>query len=193
MYAKINELPAPIIAALESVGYGRKDICVEARSTVALSGGGGDGIQCFVTLVNLTTGQHETRYGSWGGANMFNRDNPVDNDHGSYPLPANGVAIRGSRGGGRPVYATLLVPASMVDRMLPAPAVELTPTEREALVIFKSYKGGAYRRDALTRAGVTDETITSLVTRGFLTRNRAGATAITTDGKNVIDRAPAQP
>lgn len=188
MYATVKDLPAPVIRALESVGYGRKDIRVEASTTVELSGSGGNGYQAFVTLVNLATGAHETRWGSWGGANMFNRDNPVDNDHGRYELPANGVAVRGSRGGGHPVYATLLVPASMVDRMLPAPGADLTETEREALSIFKGYKGGAYRRDALNRANVTPEIIDGLVSKGLLSRNRAGATAITTDGKNAISR-----
>lgn len=183
-YVTVTDLPAPVIGALKSVGYGKKDIRVEAAERVTLSSAGQAGCRAFVTLVNLTTGQHSTTYGSWGGANMFNPANPVDLDDNSYPLPADGVAIRGSMGGGQPVHASLHIPASMVARMLPGPAVDLSHVERQALQCYVTLKSGQYRQDALRRANVTTDVIDGLVTRGFLARNRAGAISVTTAGKN---------
>jgi hypothetical protein len=185
-YVLVKDLPAPVVAALESVGYGRKDIEVKASTTVTLGSGAGNGSRAFVVLVDLTSGRSVTQQGSWGGANMFDRSNPVDNDHNSYPLPPNGVAITGQRGGGQPVYARLNVPASMVDRILPAAGPELSPEERDALYCHKSIKGGQYRRDELARRRVSAATVDAMVERGYLARNRAGATSITTDGKNAL-------
>lgn len=188
MYVKVNDLPAIVQAALESVGYGRDDIRVEPSEAVVLSSSSGDGQRAFATLVNLSDNTHATTWGSWGGANMFNPTNAVDMDDRRYVLPPNGLAITGSIGGGRPAYAVVHIPASMVDRMLPAPAAPLTSIEREALSCYKGLKSGPYRRDALQRAGATPAIIDSLVDRGLLKRNKAGATMITTDGKNAIDR-----
>ncbi len=188
-YVNVKDLPAPVQAALSSVGYGSKDIRVEAASTVVLSASGGNGYRAFTTLVNLTAGTHRTEWGSWGGANMFSPHNAVDNDDRSYTLPADGCAVTGHVGGGKPVYAVVRVPASMVDRMLPAADESLTDVERATLGCFKGLKSGPYRQDALRRAGATEDMITSLVARGYLTRNRAGATAITTKGKNAAGRA----
>lgn len=183
MYVKIASLPTSVQAALKSVNYGKADIEVRPGTTVTLSSSSGNGYRAFVTLVNLTTGQHATTWGSWGGANMFDPGNAVDNDDRPYPLPADGVAITGQKGGTTPVYATLHVPASMVDRLLPAPST-LTDAERDALYCYVSVRGGAYRKDELRRRNVAAATIDALVTRGLLTRNRAGAVAVTTDGKN---------
>lgn len=185
-YVIVKDLPASIQAALASVGYHGKDISVEASETVTLSSSGGSGSRAFVTLVNLTSGQHVTHLGSWGGPNTFDRSNPVDNDTNRYALPADGVAITGSQGGAHPVYATLRVPVSMVQRILPSNKVELTQVEKDALYCHKSIKGGAYRRDELSRRRVPSTVVDDLVARGLLSRNKAGAVSITTDGKNAV-------
>lgn len=185
-YVKVKDLPTAVQAALTSVGYGRVDIEVRASATVVLSSSGGSGSRGFTTLVNLTTGQHQTSWGSWGGQNMFDRSNAVDNDRNEYPLPADGLAITGTQSGGQPIYAVVHVPASMVDRMLPAAAAEFTTEEKDALYAHACVKGGQYRRDHLVRKGVRPETVTDLVTRGLLSRNKAGATSVTTDGRNAL-------
>ncbi len=186
MYVKVSDLPAPIQQALESVGYGKKDIDVSAAVSVALASPAyGDGFRGFTILVNLTSGRFDTRHGSWGGSNPWDKGNPVDNDENTYTLPGDGVAIRGQRGGGHPVHATLHIPASMVSRMLPGPPVDVTPEERAALNCYAHVRAGAYRKEALERAHVTAATIDRLIERGWLTRNRAGACTITTAGKNV--------
>lgn len=185
-YLAVADLPAAVRDALSVLNYGRKDIRVVAAESVTLAGSSGDGYQAYACLINLADGTWRIERGSWGGANMFARDNAVDNDTRAYPLPAHGVAVTGSRGGGQPVSATLHIPASMVARMLPAPAAELSKEDRDALYCHKVLKGGAYRREELRRRGVRTAAIDALVERGLLTRNRAGAVQITTAGKNAL-------
>lgn len=183
MYVLVKDLPSVVQTALTDVGYGRVDIRVETGSTVVLSSSGGSGLRSFAILIDLSANRAETHWGSWGGANMFNPTNAVDNDSRSYPLPDHGVAITGSRGGGRPVYAVLHIPTAMVARLLPQATVEVSEDEKNALYCYKSLKSG-YRQRELERLNVPAGTVDALVTRGFLKRNRAGAVSITTEGKN---------
>lgn len=185
MYVKVSDLPQAVQSALESVGYGRKDIQVKTSKDVVLSGSGGSGRQAFATLVNLDNGRSQTVRGSWGGQNMFDKRNPVDNDNRPYPLPPNGVAVVGVRGGGQPVWAQLHIPSSMTERILPGKPESVTDTERAVLGAYKSLKSGPYRQDSLRYAGCTDAVIDGLVARGLLKRARNGATQITTEGKNL--------
>jgi hypothetical protein len=185
-YAKVADLPTAVQRALTAVKYGRADIEVQASETVSLSVGGGSGTKGFAVLVNLTTGQHVISWGSWGGANMFNPTNAVDLDTRPYALPADGVAITGSIGGGRPTYAVVKIPASMVALMLPAPGPALSKVELDALYCHSAYKGGQGRRDELARRRVPSSVVDAMVERGYLKRNKAGATAITTDGRNAV-------
>ena len=185
-YVTVKDLDAPIQEALASVGYGRKDIAVKVSATVELSGASGDGYRAFAILVNLVTGDYETHQGSWGGTNAFTRT-AVDDDTRHHTLPGHGVVITGQRGGGRPVYATLHIPASMTARILPpAAGPELTPEMVEGLFCHVSVRGGAYRREALQRRNVTPATLDALVELGLISRNRAGATQVTTAGRNAF-------
>jgi hypothetical protein len=187
-YADIVDLPEPIRAALKAVGYGRSNIRVFQAPTVQLGDAGpGNGRRAFTALVNLTTGEHVIRRGSWGGVNMFDQANAVDNDHGVYTLPANGVAIRGSEGYG-PVFAALHVgDANALASPRKAVTAEPTPkVELDALYAHGCIKGGQYRRDELRRRNVPAEVVDDLVARGLLSRNKAGATAITTAGRNAL-------
>lgn len=185
MYVEVKSLPTVVQNALTSVSYGRKDIEVCPSASVTLSSSSGDGYRAFVTLVNLTTNNYETAWGSWGGSNMFNPENPVDNDHREYVLPDDGLAITGHKGGTEPVWARLRVPASMMNRMLPATPT-LTTEQLDALYCYKSIKGGQYRKDALKRLRTSQGTLDGLVELGLLTRNKAGSSAITTAGKNAV-------
>jgi hypothetical protein len=186
-YVNVRDLPAPIQSALKAVEYGRPDIRVEASEKVQLGDmGAGNGYQSFACLVNLSTGEHRVIRGSWGGINMFDRTNPVDNDMGQYALPGDGVVITGQRGGGRPVYAVLNIPASMVSRMLPSgQKVELTDQERDVLAVFVGMKS-SYRSEWLQRHAIPESVVTGLVSRGLLKENRAGARQVTTDGRNAV-------
>lgn len=193
MYVEVTRLPESVQAALKSVDYGRKDIEVRASERVSLGSSSGDGFRAFVALVNLTTGQSTAMYGSWGGANMFNRSNAVDNDFREYPLPGDGVAVTGMTGGGKPTHAVLNVPATMLARMLPsAEGQNLSEAELDALYCHNSIRGGTYRKEALQRLRISSTVVDGLVERGLLSRNKAGATQITTQGKNLAPRDPSK-
>lgn len=187
-YVDTKDLPAPVLEALKAVRYARENIEVRIETTVQLGTmGAGDGRRAFAVLVNMDTGEHVVRYGSWGGINMFDRENPVDNDQHEYALPPDGVAITGSTGGNHPTYAYLHIPASMTSRVLTAgPREELPKAELHALYAHGCLKGGEYRRDHLRRHGVPSTVVDDLVTRGLLKRNAAGATQITTAGRNAL-------
>jgi hypothetical protein len=183
-YVSVNELPTIARQALDSLSYNRKDIQVVTAESVVLAGAGGDGRRDFVTMVNLTTSAAETHWGSWGGQNMFNRTNAVDNDETSYPLPMNGLIIKGSIGGGHGTYATIYISDDMVQKVITSgPTETLDKISIEALRIFMHYKAFA-RPDYFRRAGVTEAHLVDLVARGYLKQNKAGARQITTSGKN---------
>ncbi len=184
-YVNVKDLPLSVRDALRAVSYGKADIEVRTETTVTMSDAGQSGRRAFVTLINLTSGQTRTVHGSWGGQNMFNTANAVDNDTNAYPIPDNGAILRGSTGGGG-TWATLHIPASMRAGILPAAPESITKEERDALYCHKSIKAGAYRRDEMTRRRVTPETVDALVTRGYLKRNAAGSVTITTAGKNAV-------
>lgn len=185
MYVKIAALPQPVQDALASVQYSKGDIEVIPTSEASLADAGSAGRRAFVTMVNLTSGQSETTWGSWGGPNMFNRSNAVDLDTATYPMPEQGVVIRGSHGHGG-VWARIYVHPGMLGRELPAAAETVSQADLDALYCHGRIKGGQYRRDEMQRRNVSVETVASLVERGLLKSNRAGATQITTEGKNAL-------
>lgn len=184
----VNQLPRTLQSALSALGYGRKDISVDAAESVSPFGAGGNGYREFFVAVNLATGQREERWGSWGGANPFNPTNRVDNATAEYAIPANVAVIKGSIGGGRPVSARIYVRPDAMAPMLPA-APELTATETGALYCYRALKSGQYRQDELRRYGADAATIDGLVSRGLLKRASNGATQITTEGKNALQTA----
>jgi hypothetical protein len=186
-YMPVKDLPPSIVAMLESVGYGSKDIQIHAAETFELGSAGGNGYRCFAAVCRLDGSRaFEVTWGSWGGSNMFSPNNAVDRaDVGGPLLPAFAV-VKGTIGGDRPVYATVYVHPSALAPLLPAPAA-VTEKEATILAIFRSLKSSA-RKEYLGRLGATDAEVTALVERGFLTRNKAGATTITTAGKNAAAR-----
>ncbi len=193
MYAPVNTLPESIQRALGSVSYHRKDINIEAKERASLSDAGSAGRKAFVILVNLQTGQSKATWGSWGGSNMFNPRNAVDLDDRDYPIPQNGAVIQGSVG--NTTYASILVSPSTLAPLLPK-ADKIPDHEALILYCYKCIKGGQYRKDELDRVARKHpdasiaETVESLITRGYLKRNKAGAVQITTAGKNAYSTNP---
>lgn len=194
-YIETKTLPPVLKNALESVGYHRADVQVEAQDVTDLSNHAyGKGFRAFTCVVDLANGKHSTAYGSWGGDNMFSR-NPMDK--GEQPgskmvqLPGMTAVIKGQEGGGRPVSARIIVHPETLAPMLPAPKEELTADEQKVLDVFCGYKPAA-RREELARpykgepiAGAKlDAIVDALVSRGYFSRNKAGAVSVTTKGKN---------
>lgn len=182
MHVEVKELSAGLRAVLARVAYHRADIAVEAAETVDVHVAGGSGRRGFAFVVNLDTGAFEGRMGSWGGQNMFVRG-PVD-DGEVVSLPENGAVVKGTTGNG--TYARIFAHPAAFGRLLPSGEAEETLTDEEAVALgaHVCLKGGQYRRDCLQRNRVRPETIDGLVDRGYLKRNRAGATQVTTKGRN---------
>lgn len=181
-----RELPECLQSALRSCGYARKDIPCIARETASMVGYSGEGRKAFVVLVDLATGRTESHEGSWGGANMFNPSNAVDLDTAERPIIPGMAVIKGTRGY-HGVFADIYLHPENVAKLLPAkPEV----TEREASILGTfGYKPG-YRQEYWREMKVATEELDSLVARGFLSRNKAGAISITTQGKNAKGRLP---
>lgn len=183
MFVSVRELPDSLRRVLAELKYGKADISVRAAESFTPAQGSGDGRRAFVSAVHIASGACKVEWGSWGGANMFNPRNAVDLDTRPQAIADGFAIVEGSEGGMRPVYASIVVGAAALALLLPAPA-EVSERDRSILRIVRTYKGGAYRRAELDRIEATEAEVSSLVSRGLLSRNRAGAIAMTTAGKN---------
>lgn len=180
MHIETRNLPQSIQEALKSVGYARKDIRVEARETISMACPASDGCRAFVILLDIDTGRKETKWGSWGGANIFNRDNAVDLDTETRPMPVGACVIQGSEGGNRPVYATVYLHPSRIALELGDGSNPELSKEEQAVIDAMGYTS-AYRKPILDKY---PKAVDSLVAKGLIKRNKAGACSITTEGKN---------
>lgn len=181
----VSGLPASVQRALKSTGYGRRDIGIDARESVAMAIGGGDGYRGFVVLVDLATGRAETHTGSWGGSNMFNRTNAVDLDNTDRAIHVGMAVIKGHQGGGRPVCATVYLHPANVAKLLPA---KPTLSERHQSILATFGYISSYRKERQAELKVTTEELDELASLDLITRNRAGACQLTTAGKNARTR-----
>lgn len=182
-YIETKTLSRLLQNVLKGVGYGARDIQVMPSSTADLSVAAGDGTRGFAVLVNLDTGETKRFTGSWGGTNMFVRT-AVDDSDGIGALPPNGCVVKGTTGYPR-TFAYIYVHPSAMGKFLPGGETEeLTDIEQQAIYCFCAIKGGEYRREELRRRRVSTETVESLVSRGYLKRNKAGAIQATTKAKN---------
>lgn len=180
MYVQIDQLPVALRNALKSVGYGKADVSVTTAETVTAQSYGASGCRDFLCIVNLATGEFKTVYGSWGGPNAYT-SNIIDSDATAHALDANICAIQGREGGSQPVSATVKIHPSNVAALLPQ-APEVSETERAVLRTF-GYTS-AYRKEALRSIKNSQAAIESLIEKGMIKRNKAGALSITTSGKN---------
>lgn len=177
---EVKALPQTVKDALKGVGYGRHDIAVEASETFRHESAYGDGYRAFTVALNLATGETKSMQGSWGGASI-NYQSQVDSDQSAYTIPVGGAILQGQIGGGRPVSARLVLNPENVAKLLPSSPSDVTDREKQILAVFGGIKS-SYRAGYLK--GYTSAEIDSLVSRGFLARNKAGSTSITTAGKN---------
>lgn len=189
-YVMVKELPKGIQFALKEIGYGRKDIRIEPRSTYSPSYPADDGARGFTAVVDLTTDRYKVEWGSWGGANMFTQKQ-VDLDTKNYPIPVNGVVIQGQSGRGQPTYAVIQANPDNLQKLLPSGAeVELDDKEKKAIKIIKSYKPG-YRPDAFDREGLGKYSPENPIIKKFIDNGLVKVTGaglqITLAGKNMAE------
>ena len=175
-YTLVKDLPVLLQKALLQVGYHRADISIEGKETVSIQDMGGDGRRGFAVLVDLSVGCYKVLYGSWGGSNPFNPTNAVDLDSREHTIPVNGAVILGSEGGGHPVIANLYLHPDNLVKFLP-PKPELTDAERGCLQELATLKPGY-------RTKPSPVVLASLLAKGLVKQNKAGAVQITTLGKS---------
>jgi len=189
VYVDVRELPAPIQKALREVKYGRKNIMVVESRTYQMSSLSGAGRQGFTIAVNLGTGRYQVEWGSWGGANMFNPDNPVDLDTKPRPIPPNNVVISGVVGGGQPTYATIKAHPDNLTKLLGAgDEDDITEDQKTALAIISGIKSGYrkeyFRSHRLGEYSPKNPLLIELAKMGLIKIMRNGAMKITTKGQN---------
>lgn len=186
MHISTKDLPRSLQSALSALGYHKADISVKAAEKFSVIDYGGAGRRAFACMVNLATGESQTMHGSWGGANAFAPTNHVDLDSTKRPLPDGFALIQGSEGNG-PVYASVSVNPRNLSALLPEGASdELTEKEKGALRLF-SYISSArkeYAKGMGVEFSASHPLFASLIQRGYIKANKAGAMQLTTKGKN---------
>lgn len=187
IHVDVRSFPESITRLLSEVGFNKKDICVRVVEQVSLSQGGGDGRRSFVGFAMLDNSREpRVYYGSWGGANPF-ENSAVDCDNTLHNMISGSCVLIGYEGGGHPTHATLYIHPDNVAKMLPEkPSV----SERDQLILraFVSLTSAGRKNEwaRYPNSRPSDEELDSLVSRGLLSRNKAGAMAITTAGKNSL-------
>ena len=186
-YVSIKELPPALIRPLKEVGYGRRNIEVISAQKYSAGMGGEAGLKSFTIPVDMASGRYKIMWGSWGGANMFSPQNQVDLDTKSHPIPLNGAVIQGSTGGGRPVWAQILVSPDNLQNLIPSgDEATLTGDESKALHIMgykSSYRKDGFLRENLGPYSLRNPLILSLADKGMIKITGRGA-RVTLKGKN---------
>lgn len=187
IHSKVKDLPECIQSALKSVGYGRADIRIDAAEKTDPGAASGSGQKAFCIIINMATGEVKEMFGSWGGQNLFNADNQVDNDRSLYDIPSGYAVIKGSIGG--QVYAYMTVHPDNIVKYLPVHDVELDARDKWILYTFDGLTS-AGRRNEWERCNdkPSEDDLNRLAAKGYLKRNKNGATQITTEGKNALGR-----
>lgn len=192
MYVRTKDLPECIQSVLKNVSYGSQDIEVIGQETVSIQGFAGSGRRSFAALLDLVSGQYEIHYGSWGGPNPFETHKPVNSDSEDHRIPLNGAVIKGTSGNS--TFAVLYLNPDNILKVLERPAEEKNLlSERELAVVYahRAFKS-SYRKEALARVGIREPELSGIIARlvelRLISQNKAGSTAITTDGKNAISQ-----
>ena len=102
-------------------------------------------------------------------------------------LPPGTALVCGGTFCGKPATVRVLLRPENLAKLLPAP-LELTDCERSALNAIAGMKGG-YRAEEFNRRGLgeysaSNPLVASLASKGLVTINKAGAIAVTVDGRN---------
>ena len=183
-HVEIDNLPAGLRSYLPRVHKG-KDIRVVSNTHVTPTSSYGDGHRAHFAMVHASTGKAEHEHvSSWGGSNMFTTT-PHDRliQQGPMGIQKGFVAVHGGRQG----IATLVVhpdDAHMYAPKLPENLPQLSNQHLAALAAHNSLKSAGRKRH-LSLHGANDSHVNDLVSFGLLKQNRAGATSITTTGRNV--------
>ena len=185
MYIQVKTLPEQIQQLLALIGYMKKDILLETQEKVSAFSASSNGCRSFLAIINMFTNEHTIEYGSWGGSNMFNPENRVDNNVREYVIPPNFVIVKGEEGGGDPTRAKIIIRPDMMIPFLPAKK-ELNPRLQWIIDVLIGYTS-AGRKAQFNEYGKVppmEQEWVELETLGLIKRDKRGAVSLTTEGKN---------
>ena len=192
IHVSVDELPIGVKKALKQIKFNRRDIGLEKGTSYSpsMASSYGDGYRGYLLIVDIHRGIKDRMTGSWGGANMFNLTNPIDNDNSKAPIPNNCVVIYGNEGAR--LSATIVAPPDMIEEFEDEEGdYGLTDKERKALDVVGGIKSGARRdefyQEGLGLYGPDNPIIESLREKGLVKVTRSGI-MITTQGKNARRR-----
>jgi hypothetical protein len=168
-------------SALRGYAYHRADVQLSAATHIDPSTSPFGGNRAVFAIIDLASGHLEAWVGSYGGPQLF-APTALDTARGEVPVPVGCVVLRGETGG-RGAFFHLYAHPETLTALLPAPTADVTPEERKTLAVFRGIKS-SHRAQYLR--GLT-HLVDGLVARGYLKRNKAGATQITTQGKNACE------
>lgn len=184
-YISTATLPSHIQSILKEIDYRGKDINLEAKVDISVLGCANDGCRAFYATFSLSEGKHKVVYGSYGGANMFERHQP-DHDDSMHTIPEGFGCLKGQTGH-KGSFATLYVNPANVARMLPE-IPEITDREKYLLACFRGLTSNGRAREWTDNPHKkpTEVELTALSSKGWLKISKNGATSITTEGKNAV-------
>lgn len=189
-YVKVKDLPAEIRGALRAIEYFRADIEISQAETFHSHVLSGDGSRGFICMVNLETGDFKVEYGDWGGANIFNA-NLLDQHGENITIPSNVAVIKGTKG--VHVFARIILRPDNIAPLLGEKKAELSDRDRWILYTFDALTSAGRKNEwGRERDKPSEEDLNRLAGLGFLARSKNGATKITTDGKNLLNRRPGE-
>lgn len=164
---------------------------IEIRAEVGLCLPANDGERRSIVFYSAGGRCLEAHTGTWGGnggAFLRNGPGPVDSGDERRPVPVDGRVEKIREGGRLPGKTVVLHPLSAWRILpdLPAKTV-ISDVEKKTLLTIRGTKSG-YRADAFRRQGLgqysrDNPAITSLLAKGLLSVNKAGAIALTDAGK----------
>lgn len=192
MFVDTKELPDCVKRALASVGFHKPSVAVKAAETFTVASHCAfEGNRAHTVAVNLSTGEHVKESGAWNGANPFAAA-PADHDKRERALLPGFVVIQGESGGRGAFFEIFAHPETMAKVLTVGESADaLTADEQTAINTISGYKA-SYRKAEYERMGWTpariEATLSALAAKGLVTRNKAGATQITTAGKNRVSR-----
>ncbi len=188
IYIQVRDLPSSVRNLLAGVGYNKADVCVIPKAEINPSSSGGDGYRAFFGFTKISENPEECNitYGSFGGPNMFNPQNLVDNLQKSFPIPEGICAMRGQEGGTRPVSATLYIHPNNCVKMLPE-GTKLSLEEEKVLVLYRYTS--AYRAEEMKRIKNANQIQQTLIEKGLLKKVGKGL-GLTTEGKTAAHKLP---
>lgn len=179
-----KDLPSSLQKALKKVGYRRRDVKVVPATSASVRSTAGKGSRGFALAINVATGQTSPiAMGSWGGQNPFEK-HVVDWDDKPVSIPRNGAILVGSEGY-KGVFVTIYVHPNMLASLLPG---ETDVTDRESEILRMATYKSFYKKELFDRHMVAKEELLSLVRRGYMKMNKAGATTVTPSGKNAMSK-----